>query len=159
MVTRSARGFTLLELLATVAVLSVLAAVAAPSFTQLIEGQRAKAATGDLFSSLLRTRSEAIKRNTEITLAPTTSASGWGGGWTIAHPTNTTAKLESHGAIAGATISGPTSVVFMPNGRVKGTSAPAFTVGVGASLRRCVEVDLSGRPYQKNQACVTNATP
>ncbi|RJG14674.1 GspH/FimT family pseudopilin [Massilia cavernae] len=154
MVTRRARGFTLSELMVTVAVLAILASVAAPSFNELIANQRAKGAASDLFSSLLRTRSEAIKRNMEVSLAPATAGTAWAGGWSIAHPANAAVKLENHGAVPGATITGPAGVVFLPNGRVKGAAAPSFDVSSdGAAQHRCVSVDLSGRPYQTKLAC------
>ncbi|MDX1506347.1 MAG: prepilin-type N-terminal cleavage/methylation domain-containing protein, partial [Spongiibacter sp.] len=35
------RGFTLMELLVVMAIVAILASIAAPSFTQLIESQRA----------------------------------------------------------------------------------------------------------------------
>ncbi|NML60047.1 prepilin-type N-terminal cleavage/methylation domain-containing protein [Massilia sp. RP-1-19] len=150
---RRARGFTLPELLAGVAVMAILATVAAPSFSELIAGQRVKSAASDVFASLLRTRSEAIKRNTAITLSP--ADEGWASGWNIAHPTDGDILLDDHGAITGATIDGPSSVTYLPNGRLSGTTAPSFDIEVdGSSQRRCVEIDLSGRPYQKPTACV-----
>lgn len=150
-----ARGFTLPELLTVVAIMATLAAVAAPSFSGLIAGQRAKSAASDLFASLLRSRSEAIKRNTEVTLVPATAGS-WQDGWSIPNPADTGNKLEIHGALTGATITGPANVVYLANGRLKGSSAPSFSVQAsGSSTRRCIQVDLSGRPYQTATACVT----
>lgn len=147
-----ARGFTLPELMVVIAVTAILATVAAPSFSELIAGQRVKSAAGDMFASLLRTRSEAIKRNTEVTLAP--SGEGWEAGWSIAHPLDADILLEDRGAVKGATITGPASVTYLPNGRIKGATAPAFDIAVsGASGHRCISVDLSGRPYQKSTGC------
>lgn len=149
---RRARGFTLPELLAGVAVMAILAAVAAPSFSELIATQRVKGAASDVFATLLRTRSEAIKRNTAITLSP--AADGWQSGWSIAHPTDDDILLDDHGAVTGATIDGPDGVTYLPNGRISGTAAPTFDIEVeGSSQHRCVEIDLSGRPYQKPTAC------
>ena len=149
---RRARGFTLPELLAVVAVMAILATVAAPSFSGLIASQRAKGAASDMFASLLRTRSEAIKRNVEVTLAP--SGDSWEDGWSIAHPTDADVLLEDRGAVQGATITGPASVTYLPNGRVKGATAPEFDIEVtGASQHRCIAVDLSGRPYQTAAEC------
>ncbi|MCC6072124.1 GspH/FimT family pseudopilin [Massilia sp. GCM10020059] len=147
-----ARGFTMPELMAVVAVTAILATVAAPSFSELIAGQRAKSAASDMFSSLMRTRSEAIKRNAEVTLAP--SGEGWEAGWSIAHPMDEDTLLEDRGEVKGATISGPASVTYLPNGRVKGTTPPEFDIEVsGAIQHRCILVDLSGRPYQKSSGC------
>jgi type IV fimbrial biogenesis protein FimT len=147
-----ARGFTLTELMVTLAVFSVLGAVAAPSMHTLVDKQRVSSASTDLFTALMRTRSEAIRRNTEVTLSP--ASAGWADGWLIPDPANSAVVFETHGAVAGATITGPTRVVYLANGRIKGSSAPAFNLsgrnGVGP---RCIKVDLSGRPNQKNTAC------
>lgn len=56
-------GFTLVELMITITVLAVLAAIAAPSFVSMLERQRLNAATENLFVDLQHARSEAIKRN------------------------------------------------------------------------------------------------
>lgn len=152
-VRRAAAGFTLVEIMVVVAIVAVLGAVAAPSFTQLIASQRLKGASSDLFSALMRARSEAIKRNTEVSLKPAT-ASQWPSGWVIPNPGDSGNKLDEHGPLAGVAVSGPDGVVFLANGRVKGATAPSFQLSVtGAPQPRCVNVDLSGRPYQKPSAC------
>jgi type IV fimbrial biogenesis protein FimT len=76
------RGFTAIELMVTLAVLAVLAAIAAPSFTPLIERWRVRQATEDLQSTLYYARSEAIKRGGGVTIAA--AAGGWADGWTVA---------------------------------------------------------------------------
>lgn len=150
---RRARGFTLPEVLAVTAILALLAAVAAPSLTQLVGTMRARSISSDLYASLARARSEAIKRNAEVTMAPQAEAH-WQDGWRIVDPQNSTRQLEVHGALPGATVSGPASVVFLPNGRVKGVDLPSFDIAVGsAGRRRCITVDLGGRPNQTAAAC------
>lgn len=147
-------GFTLPELMAVVAIMATLAAVAGPSFTDLIASQRAKSATTDLFGALLRARSEAVKRNATVTLQP--NGSSWQSGWTIPNPTTADAMIDVHGAVTGTTISGPASVVFQANGRLVGASRPSFDIqAANGSAKRCIEIDLSGRPIQKKSACPT----
>ena len=150
---RRQRGFTLTELLISLAVLGVLGAVAAPGMSKLIDNQRVRGASTDLFTALMRTRSEAIRRNTEVTLVPVT-AGKWEQGWSIPDPTNSGVTFESHGAVPKAVISGPDSVVYLGNGRIKGASAPRFDLSGGEERsRRCIKVDLSGRPVQLNKRC------
>lgn len=149
---RRARGFTLVELMVGVAVAGILAAIAAPSFTGLVANMRGRGAGSDLYAALVRARSEAIKLNQDVTLAPRTA--GWQDGWYIADPSNANGNLDVHPAVAGATISGPANVVFMPNGRLRGGGAPQFDVSVaGSSQRRCISLTLSGRPNQTNSGC------
>lgn len=146
-------GFTLTELLLVVAVIGILASLAAPSFSQLIKSQRMKSMATDINASLTLARSEAIKRNRDVTLSPTTAGS-WETGWQIADPDHAGNNIEVHPAIAGLTATGPDSVTYRSSGRIQGSVAPAFNISAaGVSDQRCVSVDLSGRPYVKASAC------
>jgi len=149
---RRARGFTLVELLTTVAIVAVLASVGAPAFSSMAANMRSRSLSSELYAALSRTRSEAIKRNAEVELKPYT-AQKWQDGWSIANPGPAGGKLDDHPAVAGAAVSGPASVVYLPNGRVKGDSKPSFDIAVGTAGHRCVKVDLSGRPNQTKTTC------
>lgn len=149
------RGFTMVELMVVVGVLAILAGLAVPSFTKLIEGQKIKTAASDLNSSLSRARSEAVKRNKSVTLAPLTG-SDWLSGWAIADPDNAGASVEVHSPVPGLVVSGPASVTYQSSGRLGGGAGVSFDIGTldaAASARRCVAIDLSGRPYVKAGAC------
>jgi len=146
-------GFTLPELLAVLAIIAILAGAAVPSMGTLVAGQRARAATSDVYTALVQARNEAVKRNTEVTLQPTTS-SHWEAGWTIPNPTDSGHPIANHPAVRGGTISGPASVVYLANGRVKGDTPPQFDIAItNASSHRCVQVDLGGRPMLKATGC------
>jgi type IV fimbrial biogenesis protein FimT len=150
---RRARGFTLTELLTVVAITAILASLAAPAFTSMVAAARGRSVSSELYAALARTRSEAIKRNAEVTLLPVT-AQQWHNGWSIPAPGDASRKLDDHPAVVGATVSGPASVVFLPNGRVKGGAAPAFDIALsGNGQHRCVRLDLSGRPNQTTSTC------
>jgi type IV fimbrial biogenesis protein FimT len=147
-----ARGFTLIEMLAVVAITAILSAMAAPAFKSLVAGQRARATSTDLYAALVLARSEAIKRNTQVTLQP--AATAWQDGWRIPNPSDTGHPVANHGPVPGATITGPTAVVYLPNGRVASDTAPSFDIAVdGAETHRCVQVDLSGRPRLQASGC------
>lgn len=141
------------ELLIVVAIIGILASLAAPSFSEMIKSQRIKSMATDINASLTLARSEAIKRNRNVTMSPTTAGS-WQLGWQIADPNNVGSNIEVHGAFAGLTATGPDSVTYRSSGRIQGTTAPAFNISAtGTTAQRCVSVDLSGRPYIKAAAC------
>jgi len=146
-------GFTLPELLAVLAIIAILAGAAVPSMGALVAGQRARAAASDVYTALVQTRNEAVKRNAEVTLLPTTSAH-WEARWSIPNPTDSGHPIANHPAVRGGTISGPASVVYLGNGRVKGDTPPQFDIAItNASSHRCVQVDLGGRPMLKATGC------
>jgi type IV fimbrial biogenesis protein FimT len=153
MVKRRTRGFTLPEMLAVVAIVAILAAVGAPAFAKLVAGQRARATVSDIHTALLLARSEAVKRNTEVTLRPATEGH-WESGWTIPNPADTGHPIAVHPASTGAVITGPGSVVYLANGRVKAETAPAFDISYpNLEGHRCVQVDLGGRPLSTRTPC------
>jgi len=153
---RSSRGFTLLELMVVVAVLAVLAAVATPSMTKLIANQRVRSVAGDLHLALVQARSEAIKRNVQVTLSAT--GGDWNGGWSIANPEAPATALQTYAAPSGVSIAGSvTQIVYNGTGRTTlGTGVEGtFTVSsANTDSVKCVLVDGTGRPYVKeSSAC------
>jgi len=82
-------GFTLIEVLVTVVMVTLLVTVAVPSFNDLISNNRLTVATNDLISSLNSARSEAIKRSTNVSVCRSPDgvacAGGklWEAGWII----------------------------------------------------------------------------
>lgn len=146
-------GFTLVELVVTIAVVGILAAIAIPSFSGMIASTKAKGIATDLYFDLTKARSEAVKRNMDVTMSP--SDGGWKNGWNI-YPTNQSDNiLESH-SISGAnvSVSGPGGVKYNSSGRIGGSVSFDIEATVGsASANTCVTVSLSGLPNVKNSAC------
>lgn len=69
-------GLTLLEVLVTVTVMSVLVAIAVPSFSDLFDRYRLKGAVDTLYADLQFARSEAVRRNTSLFVG-LSAGSGW----------------------------------------------------------------------------------
>jgi type IV fimbrial biogenesis protein FimT len=144
-------GFTLMELITTVAILGVLAAMAAPSMAEMVAKQRVKSTASELYLALMRARSEAIKRNADIILSP---APTWAIGWSIPNPADSANPIASYSAPKNAVITGPTSVTFTSSGRVRGSAGVSFAVSsTGTTTKHCVSLDLSGRATHKATEC------
>ena len=147
-----ASGFTMVEMLVVLAILAVLAAIAAPNMGTMIRTQRVKTASFDVFSGLVLARSEALKRNTTVTVTPVSG--DWAGGWTVTDSNGHTLRKQS--GFTTVSISGPATVIFTGTGRLSGGSSPQFQLSaadVAAENKRCVKVDLSGRPVSLQGAC------
>ena len=84
-----ARGFTLMELMVTIAVLALLVAIGVPTFRDATLGSRLSAAANNLLASVQLARSEAIKRNQPITLCASSDGAtcagtgDWEQGWIV----------------------------------------------------------------------------
>jgi len=140
------------ELLLVVAVLGILAALAVPSFRSLTQSQQVKTASFELFASLSLARSEAVKRNGNVTVTPV--AGGWQAGWNI---TSGGATISSHGGLRGVVVTGgPANVVYARTGRIVGATAPSFQLDNETTATenvRCIRIDLSGMPRTAKGVC------
>lgn len=94
-------GFSLIELMVVVAMVAILGALAAPSFTQLLRNNRLAAASSALQVSLSLARSEAVKRGSDarVTIAANGTAGSWLNGWTVFVDKTT----DAHGGIGPTT--------------------------------------------------------
>ena len=95
------RGFTLIELMVTVAIAAILTMVGVPSFNEAIVNYRLTSYTNNFLASAQLARSEAIKRNSRMTMCKSangtscTSAGGWHQGWIVFNDSNNDAMKDS----------------------------------------------------------------
>ena len=149
-----AGGFNLIELIIVITIAGVLAATAAPSFRGFIASQRVKTASFDLIAALTQTRSEAIKRNANVSM--TAAGGAWKNGWTITSGATTLGAKSVSTGLAIDDLNGAAVVTFRGDGRL-GSAAVKFTVNASPSLSgvtpRCVSLSLSGQPSSKTGSC------
>jgi type IV fimbrial biogenesis protein FimT len=128
------RGFTLVELMVTLAVAAVLAMVAVPGMTQLFRSARLSTQTDQLVSALNLARLEAVKQRKDIQLcgaanpADATNCTGvaaadWTNGWVIFDGVDVMRRFDGKMGLRVTTL--VTSVTF--NGTIGSATAPSFT--------------------------------
>lgn len=148
------RGFTLVELVVTIAVGGILVALAVPSFRTFIQNSRLTAQTNSLVTSLDYARSEAIKRDAAVSVcaadANATTCNGsatWSTGWIVQDPSSATPLQTVPPTTGGVALTAATAgpITFNQNGTTGG--AVSFTVcdSRGAAYAHEIEVSPSGR--------------
>ena len=96
-------GFTLVELMITLAIAVILLTIGVPSFNTAIKNNRLTTATNDLVAVLNLARSEAVTRGLRVTVcksadqATCTSDNGWEQGWIAFSDENNNAAYNSGG--------------------------------------------------------------
>lgn len=84
---RKIRGFTLIELMVSIAVLAILLGIAAPSFRSMTATSNLRGVSNELITTLAQARSEAIKRGGRVTVCMSAdgvaciATGGWEQGW------------------------------------------------------------------------------
>lgn len=146
------RGFTLVEAMIAIVIVLTLAALAVPSFRSMIANQQVSSAASELQVALLKVRSEATKRNANVTLSA--KSGGWAAGWQILNPTDAS-LIEDHGAVNGVDVGGAGSVVYQGSGRVQGGVTVSLEIRSTAlsTIVQCVVIDPAGRPKVKGESC------
>jgi type IV fimbrial biogenesis protein FimT len=154
-------GFTIIELMIVLAIAAILAAIAAPSFTATIQNNRLVTQVNELQASLGLARSEAVKRNDNVTTCPSNNGAGclgnWQSGWIVfvdadadGVVANVNDILRVHGAISGGNTISFTQANVIYNGtglsRANLVSTFRFCDSRGAANARGIVINNTGRP-------------
>ena len=124
--TSLSRGFTLIEMLVTLAIFAVLLMIAIPSMRPFLQSQSVKNASMDINSTVALARSEAIKRNATVDVTAN-SATDWSQGWVVSQNTPA-AVIRKQPALGNLVITSSSgSFSFDGNGRMTSTGS-TFTV-------------------------------
>jgi len=155
-----ASGFTAVEMMITVSIIGVLLAISTPGLRQLTLNQGVKSAAFDVFSAIVYARSEAIKRPGEtVTLKAGASTDGaWTTGWRLVDGAGNKIRVwtvASNITVTDKNSTPVTAISFGKDGHL--TVTPKIEINLSSAVNgvspRCVQVDLTGRPYAALGAC------
>lgn len=92
-------GFTLVELMVTIAIVAILSAIALPSFSNSIRNNRLATTTNEFIAAVSLARSEAVKSNRGARVCASsdgaTCGTNWSDGWIVWADANNNGTLES----------------------------------------------------------------
>jgi len=150
---RAVRGFTLLELMVTVAVLVVLIGIAVPSLGDATLAGKLAASANDLVAGVAMGRSEAIKRNAVTSLCVSSNGTscgsgGWEQGWIVI--SGSTVIQKHPAAPTGFKVTSSIAKVdFQPTGvgNTQATITVCRSAPSAGSQERVVNVSATGRAY------------
>lgn len=116
--TRWQRGFTLIELMVTVAVLTIVLTVAVPSFANLVNSNRLNAQANLLLAAIEYAKTEAVKSNATVTFCHSANgsscsaapAAGWQG-WIVGLAANP-AGIEAGSVMRAGTLESAQLVIL-----------------------------------------------
>lgn len=133
------RGFTLVELMVTVAIVGIVAAIGYPAFQNMLAAQRVRAASSSLYESVIAARGEAVKRNETVSIVST----GLSNGWAVSGADGV--SLHSHPAQAGVTFT-PSEPSLQINARGRPVAdADVDITATGTTTKMSLRLRTTGR--------------
>jgi type IV fimbrial biogenesis protein FimT len=155
------RGFTLLELMATLTVAAIILTVGVPSFVSLMQNTRATTHTNALVTALNIARSEATRRGTAVTVCSSTTGTScagagvtdWSTGWIVSTPAQVLRAWPQ--VSGGATLTGDAGQIqFQPRGSVDAARTLRVRVpNCTGDQGRDLALNIAGRISVTRVAC------
>lgn len=161
-------GFTLIELMVTIALLSILLTLGVPSFNSLIRNMNLTTQANQFVASVQLARSEAVRRNCYVLLSAQAGnlALHWEGGWQVWSDNNGNGSLDTGELIrqfgsleSNALTSDTAQLRFTSNGFLDGRTpqghlfslTPSSCAGVSG---RSISVNGTGHPSVEEVTCL-----
>ena len=153
-----AHGYTMMELLVTMAIVAIVTAIGVPSFNYIITGTRMGNEIDRMVYDVNFARSEAVKRGTPVMLCPSSNGSicaggtDWSNGWIAL--TGSTAIRISPALSSGDTLTGIQGGNLTSNGYsfLSGTLS-LHEASNDPNRRRCIVFSTGSWLITKGSAC------
>jgi len=167
---RRVGGFTLIEIMVTVAVLAVLLVAAAPAMTDMVLNNRMAGLSNDLMSDLAIARSEALKRGQRVVLCKNAgndsscSTGLWADGWLLYLDADNDTTLDTGETILRVRQALPSGYTVTPTGimetlvvRPVGMVTPTGTFKIcdqrTGNFGRLITISAGGRASSAATTC------
>ena len=148
-------GFTLFELMVTLAVAALILSLGVPGFRSFIQNNRATTHTNDLVTALNLGRSEATRRGVTILLcsssdgATCSGSNDWSSGWIVRRSAGAVLRTwpERSGG-AGVLTANVSQIQFQARGSLAGGTVPLLQIRLpdcSGDQGRDVSVNMAGR--------------
>jgi type IV fimbrial biogenesis protein FimT len=155
----SQKGFSLIELMVTLAVLAIVLGLAAPSFSSMLQDNRALSLGSELQGALQYGRSEAVKRRLNVVVCRSNAAGSacengadWSGGWLVRQSGGDV--LRVWGRAQGLAVAGPNAgVTFRGNGMASATVFSVKPTACTDTQKRVITVSATGATSVTKEAC------
>lgn len=139
------QGFTIIELMITLAVAAILLSLAAPSFTDIIKNNRLVTQVNLIAAGLNFARSEAIKRSVSVTLCKSddqaTCNGNWQDGWLLFEDSDGNGTVDAGDTIirvgAGTNTAATGITLVFPNKNRITYNPDGFAVGFNSTFKFC----------------------